>query len=279
LLRTKYVADRVVLVDNNWAVNLYEKNSHLEIPFLKTMIPQAKRDVKGLCKILRRYDTQSGRRLLDFSCGIGRHSIELAKRGFRVVGYDPSEGFITFAKKRSKSLKREYKKNVQFILGRPLEASSILSNQKFDCAILMGNSFGFVDENFDVLMLKNIASVLHKGSLVILEVENRDWTLRNFQAFKFRQKERIQVNETWKLISETSTFGSKFSYFELDSKEKGLLRPILNLNIRLRLYSLHEIIRLLAVAGLSYEISYESIYDHSPVRHQNQDIVVVASRS
>ena len=40
-------------------------------------------------------------RILDIGCGTGRHSIELARRGYQVTGVDISSGMLTEAKKRA----------------------------------------------------------------------------------------------------------------------------------------------------------------------------------
>jgi len=37
--------------------------------------------------------------LLDFGCGVGKHAVELAKKGYRVLGYDTAEYYIDKAKK------------------------------------------------------------------------------------------------------------------------------------------------------------------------------------
>ena len=39
-------------------------------------------------------DLKQGNHLLDIPCGSGRHSVELAKRGFTVTGVDISQTFI-----------------------------------------------------------------------------------------------------------------------------------------------------------------------------------------
>ena len=39
-------------------------------------------------------------RVLDVGCGFGRHSIELARRGYWVVGVDPSVAMIAAAQER-----------------------------------------------------------------------------------------------------------------------------------------------------------------------------------
>jgi 2-polyprenyl-3-methyl-5-hydroxy-6-metoxy-1,4-benzoquinol methylase len=37
--------------------------------------------------------------ILDIGCGVGRHSLELARRGYRPLGIDISEEFIRYATK------------------------------------------------------------------------------------------------------------------------------------------------------------------------------------
>jgi SAM-dependent methyltransferase len=42
---------------------------------------------------------EGGERILDLACGIGRHSLELARRGFEVVGLDISEELLEMARR------------------------------------------------------------------------------------------------------------------------------------------------------------------------------------
>ncbi len=44
-------------------------------------------------------------RILDMGCGTGRHSIELAKRGYKVVGIDLSESQLKQAKAKATETK------------------------------------------------------------------------------------------------------------------------------------------------------------------------------
>jgi 2-polyprenyl-3-methyl-5-hydroxy-6-metoxy-1,4-benzoquinol methylase len=42
-----------------------------------------------------------GKRILDIACGTGRHAVELARRGYRVTGFDLSEGQLRRAREKA----------------------------------------------------------------------------------------------------------------------------------------------------------------------------------
>lgn len=50
-------------------------------------------------QLINNFGIQKENLLLDFGCGIGHHVVELAKRGYRVIGYDTAEYYINKAKK------------------------------------------------------------------------------------------------------------------------------------------------------------------------------------
>lgn len=54
-----------------------------------------------------------GASILDLCCGYGRHSIELARKGFQVTGYDLSEHLLGAAKQAA----RESGVNVKWVHG------------------------------------------------------------------------------------------------------------------------------------------------------------------
>ena len=74
----------------NWAYALFVNHGELFLPMLERLEEQADKEVENLVRIFEDFQLQSNSRILDFSCGIGRHSIRLAERGFQVTGYDPS---------------------------------------------------------------------------------------------------------------------------------------------------------------------------------------------
>ena len=49
----------------------------------------------------RELGADRAKRILDIGCGTGRHAIELARRGYRVTGFDLSEGQLELARKKA----------------------------------------------------------------------------------------------------------------------------------------------------------------------------------
>jgi D-alanine-D-alanine ligase len=261
----------------SWSSVLFNRYPYLYLPFLEEMIPESKQQVNAICRLLKRYDIKPGTKILDFSCGIGRHSIELAKRNYVVVGYDPSEFYIRYARRWYDKDRKEKGINIDFLCGHPLKLSQHLSkHEKFDGIIVIG-ALGFLDDNFDISILKNIAKVAREKSVLIIEIENRDWTLNNFQECTSHRFKDIEVHERWRFNLETSVAESVSRFYQIGSNQKNLTL-VLELETTLRLYSVHEMIKMLRLAGWSYLTSFESISNFEPIRHHSQDIIIVARK-
>jgi 2-polyprenyl-3-methyl-5-hydroxy-6-metoxy-1,4-benzoquinol methylase len=105
-------------------------------------------------------------KVIDIGCGPGWLSEYLARLGFDMTGIDFSEDFIEIAEKRKRQIPYFDKLKLRY---RVSDAHSIISNQKYDCAILYSSLHHF-DEPERVL--KNIYDLLtEKGFLIIHEGE------------------------------------------------------------------------------------------------------------
>jgi 2-polyprenyl-3-methyl-5-hydroxy-6-metoxy-1,4-benzoquinol methylase len=69
-------------------------------------------------------------RILDIGCGTGRHSIELAKRGYLVTGIDLSDSLLSKAKEKAARLKL----NIAF---EKCDARKLTYSDEFDVAIML----------------------------------------------------------------------------------------------------------------------------------------------
>ena len=116
-------------------------------------------------------------RILDLCCGQGRHSLELAKRGFKnITGFDRSRYLIRLARKRARKqeLAAVFKEGDARMLRLPEDS--------FDCAIMMGNSFGYFEqEEDDRKILKAVKRVLRSSGGFFLDITDGDWISENFE--------------------------------------------------------------------------------------------------
>ena len=104
------------------------------------------------------FDVKPGARLLDVPCGNGRHSIELARRGYRVTGIDLSDEFLAAARAE---LDADWRKGDMRAL--QLEPST------FDGAFCFGNSFGYLDHAVAAAFLSALAGALKPGAKLVIE--------------------------------------------------------------------------------------------------------------
>ena len=106
-------------------------------------------------------------RIIDVGCGTGRHSIELAARGYSVTGIDLSESLLGNAREKAK----RKAVNVEFLR---CDARKLPFEKQFDVAIMMCEG-GFplmeTDEmNYDIL--KNVSQALKEKSKFIFTTLN-----------------------------------------------------------------------------------------------------------
>jgi ubiquinone/menaquinone biosynthesis C-methylase UbiE len=94
---------------------MFVDNSTLFGSHLEGRLEKTDEEVDGLIRIFSEQDMPPNGKILDLACGIGRHSILLAKKGYRAVGIDISPDYI----KRAKELANEKGVSdlVEFIVG------------------------------------------------------------------------------------------------------------------------------------------------------------------
>jgi SAM-dependent methyltransferase len=128
----------------------------------QTTTPQ---EVDGLERILH---LRKGTRVLDLACGAGRHSVELARRGCEVVGFDLSFALL----KEARDAARAAGVKVSFAQG---DMRELPYKGEFDAVINMFTSFGyFEEEENDRKALVGIARALKPRGKFLMERFNRE---------------------------------------------------------------------------------------------------------
>jgi SAM-dependent methyltransferase len=135
----------------------------------------------ALLSILQHVGLEEGSQILDLCCGPGRYATELAKMGFEVVGIDINEDYVALAQK----LVEQERVSPEIIVGDMREISYV---DRFDAVINVGTSFGFFETDAEnQLVVELIARALKPGGRFLLEMGNRDYFLKNFEAARSRE--------------------------------------------------------------------------------------------
>ncbi|MBU1599372.1 methyltransferase domain-containing protein [bacterium] len=116
-------------------------------------------------------------KILDLCCGQGRHSLELARRGFRFIeGFDRSHYLIQKAKESAKKegLSLKFKEGDARKLSYP--------NDTFDTVMILGNSFGYFETvQDDLRVLQEVFRVLKPWGNLLIEISDGAYLRDNFQ--------------------------------------------------------------------------------------------------
>lgn len=112
--------------------------------------------------IIEALDLRKNHRILDLACGFGRHSLELAKRGFEVVGVDITRDYIIDAEN---SAKKEGL-SAQFILS---DIRDLQFDQEFDAVLnLADGAIGYLENDKENLKIFDvIANALKPGGNIL----------------------------------------------------------------------------------------------------------------
>ena len=218
--------------------------------------------------IIHALDLQPHHHVLDLCCGQGRHSIALAKTGLSITGVDLSQEMLAIA--RSSAEEADVTLNLHQADMRNLP--NHLSN-KFDAVINMFSSFGYLEsEDDDQQVLHQIHKALNPGGKLLMDLLNREWVIINNEEFDWHQHQdgRI-VLERRQLNLATST--NHLTYTEI--LPDGVRHEMSNL--KMRLYTLTELTKMLANAGLTLQTTYGG-FQAEPYSVNTRRMIIVASK-
>jgi len=202
-------------------------------------------------------------RILDLCCGHGRQTIELAARGYSVVGLDFDALFLERAREVSNSRGVE----VEFI---QRDMRDIPFRRKFDACINIFTAFGYLEsEAEDLKVLQAVAEALKPGGKFLLDVMNREWLMRNYQPHGWLENPdggRLLEEREFDLL--TSRNNVRWIYIKPDGSTWEN-------RLSLRMYTLTELARMLKTVGLSLEAVYGG-FDGGPYTLDSRRLIILA---
>lgn len=128
-------------------------------------------EVRQLARLL---PVGRGAKILDVACGTGRHSLLLAKHGYRVTGVDYSSSYLGQARNSARRL------------GAPVEwlrrdMRHLGFHGEFDAALNLWTSLGYFPRfSDDLRALRSMRRALKPGGWLVVELMNADWCRKHF---------------------------------------------------------------------------------------------------
>jgi len=236
----------------HWTEELFIDNPELFQINFELRTEHVHLEVDYLLEKLKEHGFQAGR-ILDLNCGIGRHAIELGKRGIEVLGTDISPHYIDVATKKAEEAGVSDKTNFKVADMRKI-ATSLSSVKPFDGIICMWTSFGFYDDDTNDDILKQCLGLIRPGGFFVLDIINRDWLITSFADSGYHPVGDMIVLEERNFDILTSRNYMKWTYLKPQGEEN--YRPEKPVTLDHRIWSLHELINLFEKIGFKHEAVY-----------------------
>ena len=126
-------------------------------------------------QIIALLDIKPEAQILDLCCGVGRHSLEFARRGFQVTGVDRTQRYLSQATEQAnrEGLHAEFVQDDMRTFCRP---------DSYDAVINMFTSFSyFEDPEEDRQVIANVYQSLKSEGKLILETHGKETLARIFR--------------------------------------------------------------------------------------------------
>jgi len=143
--------------------------------------------------------------ILDLACGQGRHSLELARRGFtHVYGLDRSHYLINKARQANQN------EGLPVIFREGDARKLPYTTDNFDVVMILGNSFGYFESmDDDIKILKEVLRILKPQGRFLIDVADGNYLRGNYSPRSwewldknhFVCRERSLASDNQRLIS------------------------------------------------------------------------------
>ncbi len=208
---------------------------------------------------------EDGQRVLDMPCGHGRHSVELARRGLRVVGVDLNDIPLELARSAARTA------GVQLDLRR-VDMREIEFRDEFDAVLNLWTSFGYFEsEAEDRLVLDRALRALRPGGALVIETINLHGVLRRFEPRAWHEL------GDGRLLLEERAFDpwTGPDALRLDARRADGER--IQMSFATRAYTLVELTGMMTAAGFDVEGAWGD-YQGSDYRVDSRRMIVLARR-
>lgn len=187
-------------------------------------------------------------KILDLACGFGRHSLELARRGFSVTGVDITAAYVQFAGEQA----QKEGLCADFLC---CDIREVRLNQEFDIVLSMADgAIGYLEnETENEKIFAVVSRALKRGGRHFMDIMNGGYADIHFPCRLWEAGEKCLTLSAFEWDRETRTL----LYGQLDyAYGAPLSKPDMTEGNPIRLYTLAEITALLSSVGMEVTGSY-----------------------
>lgn len=266
---------------------LYVKKARIYRPVLEAGFSSARWEAEGLARIFKRYGVgaKAGNRpkVLDVSCGIGRHSIRLAKMGYEVVGFDFSPHFL----RKARTLRRQAGLSgdvLRFYEGDTANIEKTLRSRGengFDAIICMDTSLVRSALKKEIELLRSMYGLAKEKAILVIETANRESFLkyRSLHSFPFVQSfsnGKLQRHVRAGYDERTRHIKGEWQFFR--KLRNGDLKYLASVEFDSVIHSQKDLRKILEVAGWVHVQDFGSVAKLNKLSSDSYHIVMVGKK-
>jgi SAM-dependent methyltransferase len=194
--------------------------------------------------------------ILDLACGFGRHALEFARRGCRVIGVDITKAYIDEAKNQA----NKQGLDASFIC---TDLRNLHFSEEFDVVLsLADGAIGYLENDAENLKIfDRIAAALKPGGKHLMDVCNGAYAAKHFpkRNWVFGQQSLSLADFEWDPQSSCMFYGGlEFRYGEkLERPEKIYSNPT-------RLYNPQELAGIFQDRDMEIQMAYGDFNADTP---------------
>ncbi len=181
---------------------------------------------------------EQGARVLDTSCGVGGHCIELARRGYEATGIDFNGSALAIAANAAAAVGVK----PRFV---EMDIRQLQEREAYDAAFSFWTSFGYFSDEDNLDVAYRFADALKPGGRLLIDTRVTECLLPNFKEFRWNWADeartvRVLEEARWDQVS--GRVETTWSFV----RDRGLVETATS---SLRVYSYKELHELLETAG------------------------------
>jgi SAM-dependent methyltransferase len=217
--------------------------------------------------IVEALNLRQGAHVLDVPCGLGRHSIELSRRGYQITGIDLSNESIAEARRNSAAagVSIDWRHTDMNALDKACDP------EQFDGAFCFGNSFGYADYKTTTDFLRALNRSLKSGAGFVVDTGLAAESLMpNLQTRRWYKIDDMYMLSEAVYEAESSQLRTQYTFIR-----EGKVQTAAAIYF---LHTVAELKRLFAACGLEVQDLYGSTKKDA-YRFGNQRLLIISRKT